>query len=184
MKRFFFVIMVTLAANTFAQTLTYEMVSNSIDPKKELQKKYEAYTASDGHTYHVGDDIVIGTPSSNKSYAYMTSELAMANAILGGGGVAGIHADWGGSKMKITDIKVNRNKRRGACVEFRTYLSGLGGILVQIENCINSGEIVSQGMTKEKALSEIKKAKEMLDLELISQQEYDSIKAVCKEYLK
>ena len=180
----FFILLAATAINTFSQTLTFEMVSNSTNPKKELQRKYDAYTASDGHTYHIGDDIVLGTPSSNKTFAYMTSELAMADAILNGGGISGIHAQWGGAKMKIISIKVDRSKNRGASVEFRTYLAGLGGVLVQIENCITSGEIISQGMTRNKALSELRTAKEMLELELITQQEYDSIKNICKDYIK
>ena len=54
----------------------------------------------------------------------------------------------------------------------------------QLKNCITSGEIISQGMTRNKALSELRTAKEMLELELITQQEYDSIKNICKDYIK
>lgn len=39
-------------------------------------------------------------------------------------------------------------------------------------------------MTRDKALSEVKKAKEMLELELITQQEFDSIKAECIKFIK
>lgn len=119
---------------TNAQVLTYEMVQNSTNPKKDLQKEYMEYTASDGHNYCVGQKITIGTPSSNKTFAYMTSELAIASAFMGGGKVDGIGATYAGSQMKIKSIKVERNKNRGAQVVFRSDLAGLGGVLVQIEN--------------------------------------------------
>ena len=179
MKKLFLCVLVALTTNTFAQTLTHEMLINSTDPKNELLKEYEAYTASDGHTYKVGDDIVIGVPSSNKFCAYLTSELAMF-----GGGPTGVAAAWSGYKMKIKTIGVDRNKKRGATVAMRCYLAGLGGVIVKFENALTTGEIVSQGMTRDQALQEIKKAKDMLDLEIITQHEFDSIKAECLPFIK
>ena len=39
-------------------------------------------------------------------------------------------------------------------------------------------------MTREKAIEELKNAKEMLELEVITQQEFDIIKAECVKYIK
>ena len=39
-------------------------------------------------------------------------------------------------------------------------------------------------MTSDKALAELKRQKDKLDLEIISQAEYDSIKAVLIKYIK
>ncbi len=183
MKKIFLLLLAAMTVNTFAETLTYEMVMSSNKPKKELDRKYDAYTASDGHTYKVGDHIVMGTPT-NKTFTYMTSQLGQAYAVIFNDMVPDIHAHYAGSKMKITDIRVERHRKRGAMVVVRAYLAGLGGVLLQFENCLATGEIVSQGMSRDKALDEIKRAKEMLELDLITQQEYDSIKAVCKEFLK
>lgn len=179
MKKICLLLMAAIATNLFAQTLTVEQVANCTDPKNELLKEYQAYTASDGHTYAVGDDITIGVPSSNKTCAFLTSELAMF-----AGGPTGVAAAWSGYKMKIRTIGVDRNKKRGPTVSMRCYLAGLGGILVKFENALAAGEIVSEGMTREKALDEIKRAKDMLELELITQQEFDSIKAECIKYIK
>ena len=184
MKKVFFMLMAAIATTAMAQTITYEQIENSTDPKADFQKEYSEYVASDGHTYKVGDNITIGMPQSNKTFAYMTSELGMASAVMGGGPVPGINAQYAGTDMEIKQIKVQRNKKRGATVTFRTYLAGLGGVLVQIENCLASGEIVSQGMTPDKALAELKKAKDKLELEVITQQEFDSIKAELLPYLK
>lgn len=179
MKKFLFLFFVGIASTSFAQTLTYEQVQNSTDPKNELLKEYEAYTASDGHTYSVGDKITIGVPSSNKTCAFLISELAMFS-----GGPMGVAATWSGYKMEIKTIGVDRNKKRGATVSMRCNLTGLGGIIVKFENALAAGEIVSEGMTRDKAIDEIKKAKELLELEVITQQEFDSIKAECVKYIK
>jgi len=46
-----------------------------------------------------------------------------------------------------------------------------------IEDAIQSGEVQSSGMSSDKALSELKKAKDKLDLGLINQQEFDKLKS-------
>ncbi|MCI7556949.1 MAG: SHOCT domain-containing protein [Bacteroidales bacterium] len=184
-KCLFFMCALLSTMLAFSQTtVTFEQIKSSTDPKHDFNKEYDAYVASDGHTYAVGDEFTLGVPSSNKSFAYMTSELAMASAILGGGPVAYVGAQWGGYKVQIRKIKVERNKNRGAMVSMRCYLAGLGGILIQFENALNSGEIVGLGMSSDKALEELKKAKDMLDLELITQEEYDAKKEELKQYIK
>lgn len=165
-------------AHAFSQTLTLEMLEKSTDPKNELLKEYEAYTASDGHTYKVGDEITTGVPSSNKTFAFLMTELGMVS------GNPLLTAAWSGYKMQIKKIGVDRSKKRGATVSMRCYLSGIGGIIVKFENALTSGEIVGLGMSRDKALNEIKKAKEMLELDLITQNEFDSIKAECMKYIK
>ena len=67
MKKILILFFLGIASTSFAQTLTYEQVQNSTDPKNELLKEYEAYTASDGHTYSVGDKITIGLIRENKT---------------------------------------------------------------------------------------------------------------------
>ena len=86
--------------------------------------------------------------------------------------------------MSIRSIKVDRNKKRGASVIMRCYLAGIGGVLVKFEQALASGEIVGLGITSDQALEKIKKAKNMLELELITQQEYDSIKVEYMPFIK
>ena len=70
MKKICLLLMAAIATNLFAQTLTFEQVANCTDPKNELLKEYQAYTASDGHTYvqqnmripHVGTRYVCRRP--------------------------------------------------------------------------------------------------------------------------
>ena len=177
-KILLFVVLALLNANAFSQTLTLEMLEKSTDPKNELLKEYEAYTASDGHTYKVGDEITTGVPSSNKTFAYLMTELGMVS------GNPLLTAAWSGYKMQIKKISIDRSKKRGATVSMRCNLAGIGGVLVKFESALTTGEIVGLGMGRDKALEEIKKAKEMLELELITQTEFDSIKTECMKYIK
>ncbi|MCQ2369176.1 MAG: hypothetical protein MJ007_01725 [Paludibacteraceae bacterium] len=184
MKKVFLLLMVAIATTAVAQKVTYNEVENATDPKKQLLKEYQEYVASDGHTYKVGDKLTFGVPSSGKTYAYITSELSMANYALNGGAMQGVNAQMGGRDMVIKKISIQRSKQMGAMVSIRGYISGMGGFLIQIENALNSGEIVSLGMTSDKALAELKNAKDKLELEVITQQEFDSIKALLKPYIK
>ena len=179
-KYILFACMVVVTNQAFTQTLTYEQVTHSDNPKNELLKKYEAYTASDGYTYKVGENLTVGMPSSNKTCAFLLSELMLATDE----GPYGLDAKWSGNLMSIRSIKVDRNKKRGASVIMRCYLAGIGGVLVKFEQALASGEIVGLGITSDQALEKIKKAKNMLELELITQQEYDSIKVEYMPFIK
>jgi len=61
---------------------------------------------------------------------------------------------------------------------------GLENYTIRIENAIAAGEIKSIVMTSDEALSELKKAKDKLDLGLITQAEYDSLKVELSKYIK
>lgn len=55
---------------------------------------------------------------------------------------------------------------------------------VNIEKAIEVGEVVTSGYTSEKALDELKRAKDKLDLGLITQEEFDRLKAELAPYIK
>jgi len=55
---------------------------------------------------------------------------------------------------------------------------------VQFENALSTGEIKGFGMTSDEALAELKKAKEKLDLGLITQEEFEKIKAELTPFIK
>ena len=63
-------------------------------------------------------------------------------------------------------------------------MTGLSNYSIQLENAISVGEVKSFGMTSDEALAELKKAKDKLELELISQGDYDRIKADLMNYIK
>jgi hypothetical protein len=55
---------------------------------------------------------------------------------------------------------------------------------IQFENTLSNGEIKGTGMTSDEALEKLKKAKDKLDLGLITQEEYDKIKTELTPFIK
>lgn len=146
------------------------------------------YMATNNVTYHVGDTITLGRGSApNGSFIYVQmgdayGALSAANGQYGG--VAqGLPKIWAGKNMVIKKIK--ESKFKGSKV---ISFSVAGGNIVLykiiIEDALATGEIKSSGYTSDEALAELKKAKDKLDLELITPAQYDSIKAVFSKFIK
>ncbi len=90
-----------------------------------------------------------------------------------------------GQETEIKKIWVVGNKRAGYSVSFRTKgITGLSNYTIQFENALATGEVKGFGMTSDEALAELKKAKDKLDLGLITQEEYEKIKADLVKYIK
>ena len=62
--------------------------------------------------------------------------------------------------------------------------TGVGNYNVDFENAILNGEIKSFGMTSDEALAELKKAKDKMDLGLISKEEYETKKSELVKFIK
>ncbi len=87
--------------------------------------------------------------------------------------------------FEIKKIKVWGTKKLGLKVNFQTKgMSGVDNYFFNIEDAIQVGEIQPKGMTSDKALNELKKAKEKLDLGLITQEDYDKLKIELSKYIK
>jgi predicted Zn-dependent peptidase len=61
---------------------------------------------------------------------------------------------------------------------------GLLNYTIQFENALSTGEIKGTGKTSDEALAELKKAKDKLDLGIITQEEYDKIKSDLLPFIK
>jgi len=85
-KYFLFSTFLLLATFGYSQkregSLTYEMVENATS-RKQIKGRYQSYIAKDGSVINIGDKVTIGKPSSNKTFAFIISILAMAPAGVG-----------------------------------------------------------------------------------------------------
>lgn len=141
--------------------------------------EYTSYIGSDGGVYKIGDRIKIGVPSSNKTFAFITQGDGILLPI------QPLLASSSGTETEIKRIFIIGNKRSGFSVAMRTKgISGLMNYTIQFENALSTGEIKGTGKTSDEALAELKKAKDKLDLELITQEEYDKIKAELVPFIK
>jgi hypothetical protein len=174
MKKIMFVAMATLFyLSSNAQEIKYADLATA------ERSEYTSYIGSDGGVYKIGDRIKIGVPSSNKTFAF----IWMGDGILTP--LQPLPAAQSGTETEIKKIFISGNKRTGYSVSMRTKgVIGLLNYTIQFENAMSTGEIKGTGMTSDEALAELKKAKDKLDLGLITQEEYEKKKAELTPFIK
>jgi len=165
----FFLLLVSWGYSQKKGQLTQEMLETATK-RKEVVGSYSSYVTKDGTILKIGDQITLGVPSSNKSFAFVVRGLNAVNAPIGISGLS-----W-----EIVRITCNGHQNYGFFVDIGT--KGLLGI--RYEQALAAGEVISNVMSSDDALAELKRQKDKLDLEIISQAKYDSIKAVLIKYIK
>lgn len=160
----------------FAQEVVkYDDVQNALVEKGQ----YTSYIAKDGSTYNIGDKIKFGTPSGVNGKFVTIQKFDIMGTIY----VVGAEAI--NTSAEIKKIRVLGTKRAGYKASFQTKgMTGIDNYFVYIEDAILVGEIKSFGMTSDEALTELKKAKDKLDLGIITQEEYDLKKAELTPFIK
>lgn len=172
-----FVTLIMFSGSLFSQELVLKQ--DDLNAEKRPKGAFTSYESKDGSVYMIGDKITIGVPSSNKTFAFITEGDGVLLPI------TQLLASASGQQVDIKRIDVGGSKRTGFYASFRCKgLTGLSNYSVQLENAISVGEVKSFGMSSDEALAELKKAKDKLDLELISQEDYDKIKADLMKYIK
>lgn len=160
------------SVSIYGQTLSY--VDLQVDQRPKGQ--FESYEAKDGTLYKIGDKIQFAVPSGvNGKFVTITKIDVMGNIYPVGSEVINTSAE-------IKKIMVGGLKRSGWKAGFQTKgLTAIDNYFFNIEDAITAGEIKSKAG---EALSELKKAKEKLDLGLITQDEYDSLKVNLAKFIK
>jgi hypothetical protein len=168
------VFIVFVAQFGFGQEIKYSDLATTTS-----RGEFTSYVGSDGGVYKIGDRVKIGVPSSNKTFAYITEGDGLLLPI------TNLTAAASGQETEIKRIFVVGNKRSGYSVSFRTKgITGLSNYTIQFENAFSTGEIKGYGKTSDEALSELKKAKDKLDLGLITQEQFDVLKVELSKYIK
>ena len=161
-------------------------VSNGQEVKyDDLQKglitkgQFESYVSKDGSIYKVGDKIQFGNPSGTNGKFVIIQKMDIAANVY----VVGAEAI--NTSAEIKKIRVGGTSRSGYKVNFQTKgMTGVDNYFLNIEDAITVGEVKSFGMSSDEALTALKKAKDKLDLGLITQEEYDKIKAELTPFIK
>ena len=159
---------------SFSQEVKYTELS-SITSRGEIT----SYVGSDGAVYKVGDKLKIGVPSSNKTFAFITEGDGFLLPI------TNLPISASGQETEIKSIWIVGSKRVGYSISFRTKGQiALSNYSIQFENALSNGEIKGFGMTSDDALNQLKKAKDKLDLGIITQEEYDKLKSELIKFIK
>jgi hypothetical protein len=164
---------VLTAILSFAQEVKYAELANT------TKGDYTSYAASDGATYKIGDRKKIGVPSSNKTFAFIQEGDGLLIPI------TNLSASASGTETEIKKIWVAGTKRGGYSVAMRNKgFTGLSNYTILFENALATGEIDGFGFSSDEALAELKKAKDKLDLGLITQEEFDKLKSELSKHIK
>lgn len=138
-------------------------------------KRHKSYLASDGTIYKTGDKIKIGLPFSacNSSFCFCSSSE----------GKLGVGSS--GQVVEIAYFQVNGNENTGFFVRMYTDWGGIARFYVfEFENALKTKELIGNVVSSDDALLELKKEKEKLDLQIITQEEYDKRKNELMKYIK
>ena len=158
------------------KTITYEEIKSFTKANQE-GSYFDSYLSKDGYLYKIGDTVKLGRPSSNKTFAFI-AEGSGAMSILSGQAPTPVTASSSGNNSTIKKIYISGNKRMG----FRIYFIGKGicgmcpQYYINVEEAFLVGELKSNGLTREEAISKLKEAKELLELGLMTQIEFDKLK--------
>jgi hypothetical protein len=178
-KLLLFAIALIVSVSSFAQKqMTHEQLKSFTKGSMEIIT-FDSYLASDGYTYKVGDTLKIGMPSSNKTFAFITEGSAIHAPVL-----ASVSSS--GTNTIIKKIYVNGNNRMG----YRMTIVGKGvcgtcpQYYINMEEAMASGEVKTKGITSADAMTQLKAGKDKLDLGIITQEEFDKLRAELVKYIK
>lgn len=168
--------------------ISQEIKYNELTNVRPDQEFFQSYLSKDGATYHVGDTIHIISPSKeNGEFASMTSRVDGDKSIT----IYPVQSYLTNTNIIIEKIFATAgNALEPSKVIFRftrkeTYEETVKFLyFVNIEEAISIREVKAFGMTSDEALTELKKSKDKLDLGLITQKEYNELKAKLSKYIK
>ncbi len=156
---------------------TFEQVGN-----KEVKGSIVTYTTSNGVEFNVGDTIKIGYPFRNNRFSNIYSTSQMTIAAIGGTTILTLDASQTGGFGIIKKMKASQRK----CY-VTTYANGesVGLTIPNFDEAFITGEVIINGyMSSDEALTQLKREKDKLDLELITHSEYDKRKSELIKHIK
>jgi len=207
MKKILAITSLFIAVTLNAQDSDTLFMSKLMD--KEWTQDFSAQTQfkfikfEDGSVLGIGDKMRIGSPSgTNQStstqaglFGSSTTRVNNFTYIMLGrmgmammGGVNYLPENFKGRDVEIENIKLYKSKKEGkphgASIIFNN--TGADISVLDLAFALQYGEVINPkaAMTSDQALAELKKAKDKLDLGLLTQLQYDSIKSILVKLIK
>lgn len=201
MKNILTFILLICSLFSFAQTVTYKDIQAQRSARDLTGRKaggdITEYVASDGVSYKIGSTITYGYPTNGKYYLYykdvtgswlnvMTDDSDNAASSAANQEVAERVENRAGGVATIKRIQCipidPYNKLNSGCKIYLVLNRG-GLACTNFEEAIAVGEVQTKMKSSEAALQELKKWKEKLDLQIITQEEYDAKKTELMKYI-
>jgi len=149
---------------------------------KDVRGRLDVYITAGGVEFRVGDTLEIGQPTNDSEFSLVWSTTQLWTAALAGEKVIPLTIYSTGTIGVIKKIQASQRR----CY-ITTYGEGesVAYSMMNFEEAFNSGEVLLPGyMTSDGALAELKKEKSKLDLELITQEQYNIRKAELVAFIR
>lgn len=176
MKRLLLGSLLLLSILTFAQRqISYDTIKKYNDSHLKLKGSitYDAYLSKDKFVYKVGDTIKINKPVVGDRFSFINDRFTQTQSL----------SNIIDSNMIIKNIIIVGFKDTG--YELQLLVSDkVNQLSLKLEKSINSGEIKSNIITSDIALEKLKMAKQKLELEIITQEDYNKLKSELLKYIK
>ena len=158
MKQLLFIFLIFTCILSYSQIPEYGKLLN--------KSSFEEYVAKSGDHIKIGDTLIIGTPTSNLGFTYISQGGQRVSNTLSG------------KKIVIDQLKTYGTKSQGYKMYAQFKGFGLVPVLIDYDAAFETGEIKNHNakLTKEQAIKKLKEAKDLFDLQVISQQEYNDLK--------
>jgi hypothetical protein len=164
---------------TFQETQDINAVSNYKD-----NDKIEKYVMKNGSEIKEGTSLIFGTPLLGENgfqHCFMGEQLP-GNALLSA--PQPLKSDFMDEEVIVTKITVAHSERiKNSPLIVLVYVENPNRwpkkrTIIDVEKAIASGEVKNEfaEMSKEEAMAKLKEAKDLLELEIISQSQYDALK--------
>jgi hypothetical protein len=168
-----FLFLVTIMAMNLC---SYAQITANYDEVISKQKKgqIDTYITQNGEEFSVGDTLTLGVSFRNEQFDYIQQNAGIEYYPLPNTA--------SNSKVIIKKINIRAKTIIVKTTKPQGFVYGL--IIANFDSAITNGEIKSKIMSSDQALEELKKWKDKLDLELISEEEYNQKKAELSKFIK
>ena len=190
----------SLAINSLAQSITYDETRNPEFVKSSRNNiQYEKYVAKDGTTLMRGSKLKAGEPSDDRLVSVQTSQIRNKvvtdkefshyfegrQKVVDGFQTGIKKMKPAGRNEDLVIIDIEAVKGRGAqsgriLIQITAMVEGTNHYrtIKDLETAIEMGEIINplRPMTRDEAIAKLKEAKDLMDLGVISEADYNKLR--------
>lgn len=189
----YLVVLICTIQSIYGQDTLYYSQIQTKDAVTKFEKfqNFKTYVTNERLILNIGDTLIVGKPSSSavgvtsgglsmKTYVSLTKGVWKTNSFYT---PSYLVEGPEGARVVIDKIQIIRYRSVDDFVApiLTVHFSGNDENVCQIhwiDQAIIGGEIINphRGLTRQEAIGKLKEAKNLLDLELISKEQYDSLK--------
>jgi hypothetical protein len=162
------ILLISFCSILNAQVITFQEVSEAT---KRIKGKFTEYHCENGEIFKIGDMITLGMPlNGSNAFVKVVESNGFSTPTFP-------TTQSSGFKSEIKKLVVGGSKRNGyEVIAVGKTSIGLTSYYISIEAAMNNGEIETSIMTRAQAIAKLKESKDLLDLDMITQKEYDVLK--------